>query len=154
MSVSTDSILCYGFEVGDEDEKPDWMEPQGDDEEFDFETFLVSKFSDSIKDPAEFDKADYDSNPETRKQWSDYWAAKRELVKSVNVDLVSHCSGDYPMYVIAVKASITMARRGYPKKLAGDIVVDPGWHKILEDFCEKTGIPMSEPCWVLCSYWT
>lgn len=154
MSVSTDAILCYGFEVGDEDEKPAWMQPEEGDEDFDFETFLVARLSDSIKEPGEFNKISYDHDPEIRKQWSDYWAAKREFVKSVGVDLVSHCSGDYPMYILAAKASITRAHRGYPEKLPDGMTADPGWPQILEVFCEKTGIQIQEPSWILCSNWS
>lgn len=154
MGQSTNAILCYGFEVGEEDEKPDWMQPEGDNEEFDFDDFVASRFSDSIREPGEFHQENYEHDPAIQKQWSDYWAAKRELVKSAGVELVSHCSGDYPMYILAVKSSVITAHRGYPKRLPNDMVADPEWRKVLEGFCEKTGIPMQEPGYILCSNWS
>ena len=154
MSVSTDAILCYGFDVGGDHDMPDWMKPIGDDKDFDFDDFVVSRLSDSIKQPGRFDTDEYRRNPELKEQWKKYWADKKAFIALVGVSLVRHCSGDCPMYILAAKASITTAHRGSPKKIHDGVAADPNWRSTLESFCEKTGIYMQEPSWILCSDWS
>jgi hypothetical protein len=152
MGQSTNAILCYGFSVGEEDDPPSWMEVEEEDE-FDFDNLVLKHFGGDLSEPREFDEDKYNKDPEIRKAWAEYWAAKKSVVDGVGVTLVRHCSCDYPLYILAVKVSQKTASRGFPIVFEGDIIHEEEWKNTLETFCLKTGIPMQAPSWILCSDW-
>lgn len=43
------------------------------------------------------------------------WDIDQQLQKETDFCLVQHCSGECPMWAIAIKASVSEARRGYPQ---------------------------------------
>lgn len=67
------------------------------------------------------------------------------------VEMVNVCSGDYPMYGLAVVGSVRTANRGFPETF------DPAELKadatVLLDFCKRFSIEHGEPSWYLSSYW-
>ncbi len=72
------------------------------------------------------------------------------------VELVSHCSGDYPMYIIAAKDSKQSASRGYPEELnlASMVEATESYKKAVSDFLDKYNIVYTgNISWILCSYW-
>ena len=72
------------------------------------------------------------------------------------IELVWHCSYDYPMFIIALPDTKKIAWRGAPRKVSiGEMMRAPviyGTSKIVE-FCNKYGIDISEltPSWWLVS---
>jgi len=64
-----------------------------------------------------------------------------------------HCALEYPMYIISVPETKTVAWRGYPKGIDVDSFKVPQ-EKIdkLIAWCEKHGIT-GTPQWYLCSLW-
>jgi hypothetical protein len=70
--------------------------------------------------------------------------------------VVSHCSGDYPMHIIAIEGTELRAWRGSPKPVA---VVqmradDNEWNKRLLDYCKAHKLKTAgKPGWWLASMW-
>jgi hypothetical protein len=93
---------------------------------------------------------------------TDYKAAgffdrKQTAEDQVGVKFESHCSGDYPMWILAAKTYTASRGDADPLDLA-ELAQDPernGWDEKLRHACEVLGItPKQErPCWLLCSYW-
>lgn len=160
MGISIDAILCYGFRIKDaegyeEGVTIDWLrQERGEEDEggqMDFDDFLA-KLS-GLKEPdGGFDEGRYATDPEYKKSWSDYWAKKNKLEDEVGVELVWHCSGDQPMYVLAVKASVQTAWWGEPIELGQSIAAREEWREKLRVFCERAKIQFEEPQFILCSY--
>lgn len=134
MGVSTDGIVAFGFDLGEELPASfrTYLGSEDDDDEeyFDWDAFVEHHLGlQNEEDPA-------------RK-------AGRE---GFSVDLVTHCSYDYPMYFLAVNGTEVSARRGYPKKL--DLAdVTAAKIQAMREFCEQMGIEWQEPSWHLMSIW-
>ncbi len=74
-----------------------------------------------------------------------------EFVRLVNV-----CSLQYPIWLVAIDASVITANRGYPKIIDPfSLVLDEAealWTKILDAFCAEHNIKIEgEPVWYLSS---
>ena len=92
----------------------------------------------------------------------EYYEHKRAWQKSnpVPVEVVKHCSSDYPMVIIAVPGTWIQALSGYPKCFKpSDLHVDIYTECQVIDFCKKYCNPKSycfpkmELKWWLTSYW-
>jgi|SRR5688572_18153690 len=147
MGQSTDGLLFYGFEIpGSEDDEalPFWKEDEDDDT--DWEDFVAAKLG--IKEP------DVPYTEAAKPLYHIYWDQKRAAVDALGVGVETHCSGDYPMYALAVKSASYTAYRGSPIKLSHDQLLGRNeWDDALRRFCELVGIEYQTPGWVLASYW-
>ena len=159
MGVSTDGILCYGICLPEEEELT-WLKAKGEEEDkgekdeegeyeegetLDFEDFIVKL--EGLKEPT----TDYNTD---EKGWRKYWDAKERLQDKVGIDLVYHCSSDYPMHILAIRESVHNASRGNPEKLGKEIKGQPKeWDARLKAFCKRVGIEYEDPEWILCSDW-
>jgi len=115
MGVSTNGILCFGFDLGEEIERP-------------------AVFLNNIGTPDEDEK------------WGDD-------TKDFPVELITHCSGEYPMYIIALKNTHVWANRGYPQVIEELPIINIGTIVVARRWCEANDIEWQEPKWLLCSYW-
>lgn len=92
----------------------------------------------------------------TKDQIDAYFDEKREWVKnnSFPVQLVNYCSGECPMYILAVPGSVLTANRGYPKVIT-EMTVTNEQKAALLDFCVKYEIDLEEqePLWRVSSCW-
>jgi hypothetical protein len=164
MGVSTDGILCYGFCLPEEEEitwlraenvEADEESEDSEGEQMDFEDFVAKL--EGLKEP----DVPFNSG-KVPKEWEKYWDKKSKLVKKVGIDLVTHCSDEYPMYILAISESVHNASRGYPEKLGQKILANAGlpaygiegWRDKLKAFCERAGIEYKDPQWILCSMWS
>lgn len=155
MSISTDGEICYGALLDDEIELP-W-----DGEEFDGEIdswwihFLGFEPSVEIYD-RHGDFADGIGRSEIDKYDRELKSFRQK--NPLPIACVNACSGDYPLWIIAIPDSVMTAWRGYPK------VFDPAelaecptaeWAEIILNFCSNVGIlsPEEKPKWYLSSYW-
>ena len=136
MGQSTDAILFYGFLIDEENDYP-FM---GD---IDVEDFISEKYGLAKPD------LPYDENKEF---YHEHWKINTALLKSIPVDINTHCSCDYPMYYVHIKSSKTTAYRGYPKKI-DSLEVGIDWDEQLQIFCNLTGIEPKEFGWYLVSLW-
>ena len=150
MGTSTNGQLCYGVAF-----EEDFEFPWGDDID-DWWVYTVHKFEHSFE---LFDSAGcyLNGREPTDEGNTRYWQERRdfEAAHPLPVTLVNYCSGDCPMYVVAVPGTTVVARRGYPE------VVDPSALLVTQDqygqlmkFFTDFGIDApSTPSWLLTSYW-
>jgi len=150
MGVSTDGQICFGNVYEEEFEFP-W----GDNDEG-IEGWWRSQngFVDSIHD----EKGDWINGVKpTDEQYREYWKSQREFdaIHPLPVALVNYCSGEYPMWIIAVPSSCRSNSRG--EALAFDpseLTVTDAEVEALKEFCVKYElIPAEGPGWYLTSYW-
>lgn len=88
---------------------------------------------------------------------NDDWFWKDPDLEDLQLDFDRHCSGDYPMFYIAVRESHLTAHRGYPQRITSPdvgIKTHPGWDERVLEFCKRKNIePQSECGWWLVSLW-
>ena len=149
MGVSTNAIVYYGIEFGDEFPiSEETFEEYEHVDASDWEELLAVK--QGVEHPGE-----WKDDEETKKKFNDFWEKQRNIVKKFGVTIGTHCSDEYPMYYIAVEESHIIANRGFPKEL--DVykfsILTSMWDIKIREFCELMGIEYSQPKWMLCSYW-
>lgn len=154
MGVSTNGQICYGVAFDEDYEFPWNKEHDGDIDAWWLYGVLGFKHSFELFDAA----GNYLNGREpSREESSRYFAESREFVASrpLPVELLNYCSGDCPMYALAVPGTVLTARRGYPAEFdpAALTVTDDG-REALRKFCIDYGIELpQEPTWLLTSYW-
>lgn len=135
MGVSTDAIIAFGFDLGEE--RPGWLLTGDDwDAVVARDAGLCRPETKNYDDPA----------------WSQYWDAKKAAVAVCPVELVYHCSWEYPMYFLAVYGTKLKAYRGSPTTFK---LRDPGAPTIagMEQWCAAHGVEWRTPGWYLMSMW-
>lgn len=154
MGTSTNAILAYGYDLGGSD------------------GYLVDEASEygGLPDAWYANEADHEFQEEaerrllvsvgfTETNWQapGHFARKREAEQRCGVEIVAHCSGDYPMYILA--AHRLTVRRGDVEQLdLEELQTDPvtqGWDDKLRAALVALGLTpkQQEPAWLLCSYW-
>ena len=80
-----------------------------------------------------------------------------DLQETKPVQLVRHCSCDYPMWFIAVNASVAYASRGSPQKLkAHDIEYNTTWTEMVILYAKEHNLPdpdLTKVGWHIMSDW-
>ena len=150
MGVSTNGILCFGFSITEEDEQPEFLENVvshwGEGEQPELSDLIYHEAG--ILPP---------HDNETEEQSSARWKVQREAEKVYPVDLVHHCSGDYPMYILVPReVPHFSASRGGPigiNLVAAAYSVTPEVLGKFQAWCEAHDVEWQEPEWLLCSYW-
>jgi hypothetical protein len=136
MGISSDGILVFGIDLGEE--TPGFLYKDEDTEFDEFGEFLLHEAGEP-----RWDHEDYNV----------YKARLQRVQEEVGVELVMHCSYDYPMYILAVPGTYRSANRGYAVPIAKDDILMNQLVGIdkLRAFCNKYGIDWVEPQWLLCS---
>lgn len=160
MGVSTDGFICFGLKF-DEDVEFPWSEQDS----------LESWWKDvnGYQNPFELYGSDGNYLPHVKlvgdrfnlRPTDDVWDAfygpmlAWEKANPLPIELVNYCSGDCPMWIIALPDTVTRARRGYPVEINDAYVsIEAAKTVPLLDFCAKYGISGGEgPQWWLGSYW-
>lgn len=154
MGVSTDAILCYGFSFEAGFEFPwDSEVYNGDYEEWWEE---VRKFDPPVQlfgDNGEW-LPGMKSNIKARMLYDKYvhhWNKENPFP----VELVTHCSGSHPMFIIASRDSVYESYRGYPILITPTLfTVSKEQKNAVLQFCRTYNIKTAgEPQWWLCSFW-
>lgn len=147
MGQSTDAILAWGIQFEEKKAIP-WEEAAeraGYDDPLDDDAMAYLLCG--LDKP----KASYKDDAEVHRE---YWDAKRAALKECPVELISHCSGEYPMYMLAISSSEKKARRGYPQAIDPNFLeIQDGWLEEFVEACKKLGIENPEPKWWLQSDW-
>ena len=126
MGVSSDGMLYFGFEVGEEDQKPDWLEDYDD-----LDDFIVAKSG--LPDDAPYE-------------------ARRKVIEACPAELQLYCSYDCPMYILGVRGAEHCVSRGYTEEInIRSLAVDPDKIHALKAWCDQHGIEWQQPKWLLCS---
>lgn len=165
MGVSTDAYLVYGYHLGSDEGgwllreaegkygelRLDWL-PDPDeerDEDEDDDSGFATLAMNRLVQAAGFTETDW--------QVDGYFARRREAEKRLGVEFVSHCSSEYPMWILGTR--LYDASRGQvvevdPMALANHQDLDT-WNEKLTQALQVLGItPLQEqPRWLLCSYW-
>ena len=155
MTTSTNGQICYGIALDEDTEFP-W---DSDEYEGDIDDWWVSgvlgyqppfkmynsagNFINGVEPPKEKVKAYYQDR-------RDFKARNPKLP----IELVNCCSGDYPMWILAVPSSCRSAGRGYPEAFhPSELSVSDDEVAALEEFCDNYDIERDAPNWWLSSYW-
>lgn len=139
MGQSTDAILAYGHDLGaDDDLELRFLDEDDDDVGGQIERRLRAEI-------ASFDE---EWAPESQ----DFFAREREADAATGVEVVGHCSCDYPMRLLAARGSVNRAGRGEPQEIVS-LEVLPGWNERLAAARAALGLPEATPGWVLASHW-
>lgn len=169
MGVSTDGILVFGVNLG---ERGEVDLPWGTDEEDDFEewfhslhglsnTHLWDEYEAWAKTPVataiaggsnERVRVYEAAHPAWREALDDLYDRRRETLKEAPIEIVRHCSGDYPMFIVGVPGTLTTAHRGSPEPIT-TLEVDPQRVEAARAFCAEHDIPFEDPAWLLASMW-
>jgi hypothetical protein len=143
MGVSTNALIAFGFDLGEElPEKMQELFIGGDG--FDFDKVVV--IDTGIFAPAE------EYSDATKEVYSEHWAAVREARERFPITIEEHCSGDYPMFFLAIARTVQSARRGCPEVMRKQEITEQQITE-LRNFCVRWGIDWQEPDWYLFSYW-
>lgn len=165
MGTSTDGILAYGYDLDGQDGlnaveaqprekygsgylKTSWYDEEAegqatdeDGDELSLIEILEKRLYDAIPDA-----------PEARYSWQ-----RDDLVKThYGVWFESHCSGDYPMYILATHA--VTAHRGHPKTLdfaalEAQRVAEDWDGRLTRALAILEVTPLKPAAWLLASDW-
>jgi len=149
MGTTTDAYLFYGFTIYDpeegEGEMPPWMDDESDEGSLEWEDVLATKLGLSKPDGAYIDHEG---------EYRTYWKERGKLAEGAGCVVDTHCSGEYPIYFVALKDKYFRASRGNPTEIdMGSMVITSMEKEKLRRFCELLEIPWQEPKWYLASYW-
>ena len=136
MGVSTDAILCFGFPVGDDENRPKFLKE-------------YEEFHDLIRADAGIGEWN-EAMPEAA--YDAYWRRCRDAEKACPVDLVLHCTYEFSMYILIVRGCEITAERGRPVDI--DIAkLTPSADQIAEMklWCAAHDVEFSQPRLILCS---
>jgi hypothetical protein len=136
MGQSTDAILVYGFEMDPADESPSFLGEDGDFEDFVTDEAGVSPWRPGM----------------SAEEKHEYFTNKQVIIDACPVELVLHCSSDYPMYIMAIRGTQLRASRGYPE-VVKSLSVSQEKITAAKQWCLDHGIEWKEPEWILCSDW-
>lgn len=158
MGNAASGILAYGFDLGSDESE--WLVEEVDeyggldvarfawfnqDDDDDF----VTQAGDHLLAASGFTETDWESEG--------YFERERVAKDAVGVVFESHCSGDYPIYVLA--AHVITVYQGHVKELnLAELAKDAAagdWDRKLRGALQVLGLtPKQEkPAWLLCSYW-
>lgn len=145
MGTSTDAILAFGINL-DEDLPEKFraavMDPDNEFPEF---SRLICREA-GIEELAE---------GSSEEAVDAHYQRVREAEDKYPLALISHCSYEYPLYVLAVARTETRARRGSPQEInPSTLAVTDEQIKALREFCERYDIEYTEPTWLLFSNWS
>lgn len=126
MGISSDGILVYGIDLGEE--KPEFL---GDHEDMD--ELLMAEGSQPQWG---------DEGHDFKKQWA--------FLATCPADLTMYCSYDYPMYILSVRGTKKDVARGYVEEVES-LSVDDAKRDEFIAWCEAHGIENPQPKWLLAS---
>jgi len=155
MGVSTDAIICFGIPVEEDAELP-W----DDNCDGDIEAWWREKVL-GYKSPFEiFDEdGNWMNGVEAPQEKIDAWYAHRKEFDASSpklpIRLVMHCSGEYPMWIIADEKAGMSARRGYVERIdVNQFHITPGRIEAIKKFVADYDIPtIGDADWYLVSLW-
>lgn len=155
MGQSTDAQLCYGIAFDEGTEFP-WTDDKYDNDIDDW-WLTIQGFKPTVEI---YDEEGNWLNGVSRddKAVGAYYnerAEFRRTMKPLPVELVTHCSCDYPMHILAVKGTLVTASRGHAEEIDVNMLgVWPRDEAALLNFCDDYGIEYETgPRWWLSSLW-
>lgn len=150
MGQSTDAILFFGFDLGEDFEAP-WSGEDDTDTGDDWEDVYAEKKG--LERPVHLCEL-MKWTPDQKIEYGEWSSKKSALVKDVGVAMSSHCSCECPMHYVYSKQY--MAYRGYGM-IIRPVMLEVDEEDILKlrEFVKFMGIDVGdeEPEWHLVSDW-
>lgn len=156
MGTSTNGQICYGIMFEEDFDFP-WGDAKydGDIEEWwkEVSGYVNPHFNPWTED-GDYKEGVAHDDPRIQ-EYHDHrydWAQNNPLP----IEVVNYCSGDCPMYILAVPSTFESASCGYPTVInTRELVVKDEAEKDLIDFCKKHGIEVDDTSigWWLSSLW-
>jgi hypothetical protein len=140
MGVSTDAILCFGIDLGEGMVECAELARINNDFGADTEEYLAH-----LAGVPGYGSLDFPG-----------WEERNRRIAELPITIITHCSGDYPMHVLAIPGTEIRASRGYSEKVyASHMQVSQEKINAFMDWCSAHGVDVvtNEPTWVLCSMW-
>jgi hypothetical protein len=156
MGQSTNGQICFGIMFEEGFEFP-WTSDE--DGEGDIESWWIYQVHGFKHDIELYDEAGnhIDGKEPSKEDLEKYYGPQQAFEKAhpLPIELVNYCSGDYPMYILAVPRTVKINHRGNAVAFnPGELVVTQEERALLIDFCGQHGIEMpNEPKWYLSSVW-
>jgi len=150
MGLSTNGEISYGV-LFDEGYEFPWGDKDIDDWWLDVNGF---KHSFEIFD----EHGEYLNGVRPSDDVIDKWFEEKEDFKKtippLPVEMVNYCSGDYPMYILAIPGTVQTANRGYPTKVSpGDMMISDSSLNSFREFITRFELkPSDTENWYLTSY--
>lgn len=155
MGVSTNAMLVYGYDLGSDE---GWKVREADEGGYDLtvdwydedhEDGFVEQAENRLLAAAGFTETDYRADG--------YFDRKAEAERNIGVEFESHCSGDYPMWLLAAH-KITVYRGDVKAIDLAALSLDPSrgdWDAKLRNALTVLGLTptQEQAAWLLCSYW-
>lgn len=141
MGVSTDAILAFGFDLGEE--LPEAFSSDSSDASFEFDEWL------QVRAGAVYPEGHPGIDSVEYRTYSD---ACKAALDACPVDLITHCSYDSPMRFLAIRGTHKRANRGYPVAITTP-EIPPDAVAAMKAFCDEHGIEWQEPQWHIFSLW-
>lgn len=133
MGISSNAMLYFGFPVGEDEERPSFLEGR------DNEDGVTEDFDDMICELAGL-PADAE------------YKARKAVIDASPAELQSYCSFEYPMFILCVRGASHLVHRGYTSEINSEnLAVAPEKIAAFKAWCEANKIEYQEPKWLLCS---
>ena len=147
MGVSTNGILYFGIELGDEEDVCfPWDDFVDKDNDIYVDDYIAMKLG--VTEP----DVPYEGNEAL---FSKCWEDKRKAIKATGCEVNYHGSSACVMYYVTLTAKHLEARRGYPEAVTEEFLkVTDEQKEQLKKFCAIIGVEWKEPKWMLASYWS
>ena len=97
---------------------------------------------------------EYPDSPFDSPEYKAYEAACDAARDACPVEVIWHCSGEYPMYFLALRGTERKAFRGTPVAVGIPRQPTKKELKAMAEFCEKHGIEWQNPQWHIFSMWS
>jgi hypothetical protein len=157
MSTSTDAQICFGICMDEDDELPWNAEPfNGDMEEWWLGVHDYKPPFDLFDEKGNFLPGVTREDPRIR----EYFEHRRQWLDQhpIPVKEVNYCSGDAPMYILAIPSSCLTALRGYPEEFdpsALPALISDADRQAFDAFCQEylSDTERNGTKWWLSSYW-
>lgn len=166
MGQSTDAEIAFGVDFGDDHPLLGEDEDEGSEDLGDYLAARTGLIDPDSEIPEEINYGSLDDfarwkdeNPEWTKRTRVYRQKVLELEDEAPIEIIAHSSGEYPMYIVAIKGTHLVASRGYPKEFEPTALwVDAASISAAQKFCEEYEINtedhhFEDPKWLLFSMW-
>lgn len=147
MGQSTDAILCFGIPLNEEDSTPEFLNLDNDEDD---ETSY--DFDDLIEREAGLE--DWFEEGISKEEKDRRWRVKHKTINDYPIDLIHHCSGNYLMYILAIRGTEIRSNRGDVTAIDPEnLKVDQAKIDFLKTWCESHNVKWEDPRWYLVSMW-
>lgn len=154
MGVSTDGQICFGNKYEEEFQFPWDAEPFNGDESDWWRVECGFNPSQVVFDEhGEYLNGVKPSDEVIRGHFEEQTAFDK--AHPLPFQVINYCSGDYPMWILAVPSTVRRNNRGEARRFEPtDLVVTDAETHALREFCIKHDlIPEEDAGWYLTSYW-